>query len=139
MIRPDSISAIVIEDESIIRKMLTHAVEALECDVAGTAGDGISGIALFDEARPDIVLLDIKMPGMDGVETLSHIREIDPNAYVVMVTSIDNDETIEDCMIAGARDYIRKDTPVNRIVARLEKHIVRLRDANMPVSTTGID
>ena len=63
------------------------------------------------------------------MEALTTIRAEDPDAYVVMLTSVEEEEIVEECMIAGARDYIRKDSTVERIVERLQRHIDKLGGA----------
>jgi len=122
------VSAILVEDEEIIRQMLKQALVVLGCDVLGEANNGIAAAELFNETKPDLVLMDIRMPRSDGIEALSKIKEIEPDAYVVMMTSINDEEIIEDCIIAGAKDYIRKDVPIDQVVSRLERHIRRVSE-----------
>ena len=121
------VTAILVEDQELVRKMLTQALSVLGCEVVGEAEDGLAAVELFTRNRPDLVLMNIRMPRADGVEALTAIRREDPDAYVIMVTSVDEEETVENCMIAGARDFIRKDAPVEKTVARLERHVSRLR------------
>lgn len=76
-----------------------------------TAPDGPAGIRLVKEIRPHIVLLDIMMPGMSGIETLEEILKIDPAVGVIMITTVTDDETGKQAVAAGAFDYVTK--PIN--------------------------
>ncbi|MDD9878617.1 MAG: response regulator [Magnetovibrio sp.] len=118
--------AIIVDDEKLIRDIIKPALTTLGCDIVGEAESGPDGIRLFEETSPDLVLLDIRMPDMDGVEVLAALKERTPEAYVVMLTAVDDTEVIEDCMIARAKDYLRKTIPVQDMISRLQRHIDRL-------------
>jgi CheY-like chemotaxis protein len=99
---------LIIDDEEHIRRVTRLALEASGYEV-GEAADGEKGIALFgDGSSWDAVLLDQKMPGMDGLETLRRIRGLDPSALVIMVTAFASIELAVDAMKLGATDFIRK-------------------------------
>jgi len=123
------IRAIIIDDEELMRTIIKSALMALEVDVVGEAGNGKDGIKLFDESEPDLVLLDIRMPEMDGLEALTTLKGKNHNVYVVMLTAIDDADVIDECMIAGAKDYLKKGIPVSEIITRLQRHINRLYNA----------
>lgn len=117
---------LIVDDDSIMRSIIEFAVKEYGCEVVGVAEDGAVAVDLFDRTRPDFVMLDINLPKMNGVDVLRRIREIEPNAYVVMMTSVDQEDVIEECLIAGARDYIRKDLSGDEIATRLDRHLTRL-------------
>lgn len=121
-----SVTAIIIDDDDLMRRVIVAALTALECEIVGEADDGKQGLALFQATKPDLVLLDIRMPEMDGLEALKELEKLDEDAYVVMMTSMDDDESIEDAMIGGAKDYLRKNMSMNEMVARLGRHVTRL-------------
>ncbi|MGJ3259158.1 MAG: response regulator [Rhodospirillales bacterium] len=121
-----SVTAIIIDDDELMRRVVVAALTALNCDIVGEADDGKQGLELYRATRPDLVLLDIRMPEMDGIEALKNLQEIDANAYVVMMTFVDDEESVEDTMIGGAKDYLRKNMPMKEMVARLERHVARL-------------
>lgn len=110
---------LLIDDESHIRKFLALTVRALGQPAIMEAGDGATGIELYRANHPDLVLLDVNMSGMDGIETLKGILSVDPDANVVMVTSLANRQTVEEAIDNGAIGYIRKDTPKEEILAIL--------------------
>jgi len=120
------VRVILIEDERIMCEIIKPALSAVGCEVVGEADDGESGLALFEETAPDLVLLDIRMPGMDGLEALTAIKEKSAAAYVVMLTAVDDIEAVEDCMIAGAKDYLNKTMPVAEMINRLTRHVDRI-------------
>ncbi|MBO6522056.1 MAG: response regulator [Rhodospirillales bacterium] len=119
--------AIIVDDSELMRRVVIAALTALDCEVVGEADDGDAGIALYKDASPDLVLLDIRMPIMDGLTTLKKLQEIDPGAYVVMMTAVEDEESIEDAMIGGAKDYLRKSMAMNEMINRLERHVNRTK------------
>ena len=101
---------LVVDDEIIIRNLLKEFLSRKGYEVY-TAPDGRAAIAEVKEIRPHIVLLDIMMPGMGGIETLKEIRRIDPRVGVIMVTAIADEELGKRAIALGACDYITK--PLN--------------------------
>ena len=101
---------LVVDDEIAIRNLLKEFLSRKGYDVY-TASDGRAAIAEVKEIRPHIVLLDIMMPGMGGMDTLKEIRKIDPRVGVIMVTAIADEELGKRAIALGACDYITK--PLN--------------------------
>jgi two-component system, chemotaxis family, chemotaxis protein CheY len=100
---------VVIDDADLVRLMLSDALGELGCNVVGEAADGAVGLCMAIELTPDLVFLDIEMPGMSGIRTLQEIKKAAPWVKVIMVTSVENTGVIDDCLLAGAEDYLRKD------------------------------
>lgn len=99
---------LIIDDETHVRRMMRLTLETAGYEV-GEAADGPQGLAAFgDSATWDIVLLDQKMPGMDGLEVLRSIKERAPTARVIMVTAFASIELAVDAMKLGATDFMRK-------------------------------
>ena len=121
-----TVTAIVVDDDELIRRAVRAALISLDCEVVGETYDGEEALELYSETKPDIVLLDIRMPKMDGLEVLTKLTEVDEDAYVVMMTFMDDDDLVEDCMIAGAKDYLRKDMSLKDMIARIERHVLRI-------------
>lgn len=80
-----------------------------DIEVVGEAADGAEGVARAEELKPDIVLMDVKMPGMDGIEALRRLRELDNPARVLIVTSFTEQRTVVPALRAGAAGYVYKD------------------------------
>jgi DNA-binding NtrC family response regulator len=98
---------LLIDDEPDIVRVLSMSLKADGYDVI-PAHSGVEGIEIFEKERPDIVLTDIKMPGMDGIEVLKKIKSIDPRSEVIIITGHgDIDNTIE-ALQYGASDFINK-------------------------------
>lgn len=116
---------LIVDDEENIRRVIRLTLQASGYEI-GEAGDGESGLAMFgDGSKWDAVLLDQRMPGMDGLETLKRINERDPTARVIMATAYASIELAVDAMKLGATDFVRKPmTPEvlrNAVAAALSK------------------
>ncbi len=114
---------LLIDDEAHIRKYLSLVVRALGNPAVVEADNGADGLARYQAEQPDLVLLDVNMPGSDGIETLRAILAANPDANVVMVTSLANRQTIEQAIDAGALGYIRKDTERQEILGLLTSYL----------------
>ncbi len=106
----ESITLIVVDDHAIVREGV-HAFLATQEDLAvvGTAGSGEEALRLTAEHAPDVVLMDLVMPEMDGVETTRRLKQISPRTQVIVLTSYDQDEHIFPAIRAGALSYVLKD------------------------------
>ncbi len=114
---------IVIDDQALEGKMISFVL-ARDCPCAvyaGQAFNALSGLALAEEKRPDIVFLDITMPGMDGIEAIASLRRILPELRIVMLTAHDDFEYIQRAMRAGANDYLLKPTRPRDIQEAVER------------------
>lgn len=114
---------LITDDEAHIRKFVGLTLRKFGDPVILEAGDGQHALDLFAREKPDLVLLDVNMPNLDGVQTLERIMQLDPDAIVVMLTSLTNRQTVEDCLRLGATDYIRKDTPRDEMIQQFERII----------------
>lgn len=99
---------LVVDDSKFLVKNLKRILESLDMDVVGMAHDGVEGLAAFKEHHPDVTLLDVTMPNMDGLQCLTEIRALDPDARVVMLSAIRDPETVERCLSGGASDFLQK-------------------------------
>ena len=106
---------LIAEDESHSRLLLKAILTSMNCEVVGEATTGVEAIALFKQLKPHLLLLDINMPSKTGDEVLQEIMAEYPKAFVIIMTSVADLETIERCIELGAASYIRKDTPIEEI------------------------
>jgi YesN/AraC family two-component response regulator len=114
---------LLVDDEVHIRKYVALILKKLGAPVITEAGNGHEAVAAYEKDKPDLVLLDVNMPQLDGIETLRKLKQIDPNCVVVMLTSLANRDTVEKALELGAVNYIRKDTPKEEIAKALEETI----------------
>ncbi|MFI1399618.1 response regulator [Streptomyces sp. NPDC020681] len=106
----DKIRVLLVDDHQVVRRGLRTFLEIQDdIEVVGEAADGTEGIARAEELRPDVVLMDVKMPGMDGIEALRKLRELDNPAKVLIVTSFTEQRTVVPALRAGASGYVYKD------------------------------
>ncbi len=99
---------IVADDHSLFRDGVVSLLEAAGFEVVGQAGDGAQAVALVQQLHPDLVLLDITMPRMGGLEALRQIRDTAPGVHAVMLTVSDDDADLLEAMRSGARGYLLK-------------------------------
>ena len=114
---------LLVDDESHIRKYVGLILKQLGAPRILEASNGAEAVEIYKRETPDMVLLDVNMPIMDGIETLKKLREMDPECIVVMLTSLANRQTIDQAIELGAANYIRKDTPRDDIVRSLTETI----------------
>src|SRR5579862_7293953 len=99
---------LVVDDSVFARKNVAKMVEAFGGEVAGEAGDGCTAITEYDRITPDMVLMDITMPQMEGIEASERIVRAHPDARIVMVSSVGYQENIVAALQKGARHFVQK-------------------------------
>lgn len=114
---------LVVDDEAHIRKYVSLIVKTLGQPTVVEAPNGEEALLAYSREKPDLVLLDVNMPRMDGLQALQALRQLDPECVVVMLTSLVNRQTVEECLRLGARGYLRKDTPRQEIAEQLRQII----------------
>jgi DNA-binding NarL/FixJ family response regulator len=120
MLKDDDVRAIrvlIADDHPLMRKGLADILNGVDgIEVVGAAEDGAAAIALAHAVKPDIVLMDISMPGMDGIEATEKLVEMDSGVRVVMLTSYSEREKITQALAAGAVSYLTKDAPPEAVI-----------------------
>jgi DNA-binding NarL/FixJ family response regulator len=112
-------TALLIDDEAYFRKFVGETLKKALVSPVYEARDGREGLKLFQEHAPDIVLLDINMPHMDGVKTLAGLRKLSPTVPIIMLTSLSEEKVVEECVGLGASFFIRKDVPAHELARAL--------------------
>lgn len=111
------IRLLIADDHSVVREGLVSLVKRKsDIVVVAEASNGREAIDLWKQHRPDVTLLDLRMPELDGVGAIKEIRELDPNAHIVVLTTYDGDEDIYRAIKAGAKAYLLKDTARDALV-----------------------
>ncbi|MER6914977.1 response regulator transcription factor [Streptomyces sp. NPDC000594] len=104
------IRVLLVDDHQVVRRGLRTFLEIQDdIEVVGEAGDGAEGVARAEELGPDVVLMDVKMPGTDGIEALRRLRALNNPARVLIVTSFTEQRTVIPALRAGASGYVYKD------------------------------
>ena len=110
---------LVVDDESVIREGLSRILEAGGFAVE-TAKNGHAAIELLQQKEFDLIITDLKMPGMNGFEVLSAVKVLQPEAAVIMITGFATVETAVEAMKSGAADYLVKPFSFNELLARIQ-------------------
>jgi len=119
---PDPISVVLVDDHEIVRNGVRAYLETLaDFHVVGEASSGEEAVDVVSDLIPDIVLLDLILPGIDGVETTRRIKKISPRTQVVVLTSYHEDVHIFPALKAGAISYILKDMKMDKLVEALRR------------------
>ena len=126
------VRVLLADDESHVRLFIKTIIGSMGCEVVGQATNGKEAVDLFDQLSPDLVLLDINMPVMDGIAALKAIRAKSDKVAIVMITSLASADIVEQCLEAGANYHLRKDLPVNEMKQEIKDtwlaHMQDLRD-----------
>jgi DNA-binding NarL/FixJ family response regulator len=106
----NSIRILIAEDHTVVRDGLVAIVrQEKDMEVVAETGDGRQAVELWKRQRPDVTLMDLRMPSLDGVNAIYEIRAAEPNARIIVLTTFDGDEDIYRGMRAGAKSYLLKD------------------------------
>ncbi len=121
----EPIKVLLADDQELfvdsLARVLAH--DSSDLQIVGVARDGNEAVEMAQKWRPDVVLMDVRMPNMDGVEATRLIREMDPSIKVLVLTTFDDDTYAEDAVKHGAVGYILKNTSVDDLIADI--HMVR--------------
>lgn len=114
---------LVVDDTKFMRKMLTDMLKQFGYQVVGEADNGRQAVQKFKELRPDVVMMDITMPEMDGIEAMREIRRIDPASIVLICSAMSQQDLISDALKAGANGYVMKPFKPNRVNEVIRKNV----------------
>ena len=109
------LKVVIADDEFHMRAYVAGLLAGLNVEIAGQASNGNEALALFREKKPDLLLMDINMPEKTGEDALKEIMAEFPDAHVIMLTSVTENEVVDHCIELGAANYIRKDSPAREI------------------------
>jgi len=101
-------SVLIVDDSAVMRRMMRNTITNIGYEVAGEARNGRVGVEKYKELRPDIVTMDVTMDEMNGIEALKVILEIDPDAKVVMVSSMGQKLVVKEAILSGAKGFVLK-------------------------------
>jgi two-component system chemotaxis response regulator CheY len=127
------VRVLLADDESHVRLLVKTVLASMGCEIVAEASNGGEALELFDKTSPDLVLLDINMPVMDGIAALKALRARSDKVAIVMLTSLASAEVVEQCLEAGANYHLRKDLPISELKQEIRDtwlaHMQDLRDS----------
>ena len=113
---------LVVDDQVLVRRGLAKLLEIEDSvEVVGEAADGVEALRLVPSERPEVVLVDARMPRMDGIELVRRLAQEYPKIAAIILTTFDDDEYVFGSLGAGAKGYLLKDTPPEELVLAIEK------------------
>lgn len=118
---------LVVEDETLIRLDIVETLEAAGYEVVGQAGDGEQAIALAEELQPELIVMDVKMPGIDGITAADRILE-NQNCAIVMLTAFSQSELVDRARDAGAMAYVVKPFTPAELIPAVEIAVSRAQE-----------
>ena len=111
-------NVLVVDDHALLRTGVANIInQESDLHVIAEASNGLEAVEAFERHHPDVTLLDLRMPVMEGVEAVRQIRERDPHAKVIVLTTYDTDDDISRALKAGAKAYVLKDISADALVA----------------------
>lgn len=112
-----SIRILIVDDHPVVQAGLTSMLNTNDgIEVVGSASGGVEALRMLAERKPDILLLDLRMPGMNGIDTLLALQKMKSPARAIVLTSFETDENIYRAVQAGAQGYLLKDTPQEQML-----------------------
>ncbi len=113
----EKIKLMVVEDHQVVRQGLVSLLSSVDnLDVVASVGDGLEAVSVAQSKRPDVILMDLQMPRLGGVEAIRQLRQVCPEARVVVLTTYDGDEDIFRALQAGAKGYLLKGMPFDELL-----------------------
>ena len=112
---------LICDDAAFMRMMIKDILTKNGYNVAGEAENGLKAVEKYKEVSPDLVLMDITMPEMDGIQALKEIKKIDPNAKVIMCSAMGQQAMVVESIQAGAKDFIVKPFQEDRVLEAVKK------------------
>ena len=112
---------LVVDDAAFMRMMIKDILTKNGYNVAGEAENGAKALEKYNEVKPDLVLMDITMPEVDGIQALKNIKAADPNAKVIMCSAMGQQAMVIESIQAGAKDFIVKPFQADRVIDALTK------------------
>jgi len=112
---------LIVDDAAFMRMMIKDILTKNGFKVIGEAENGVAAIKTYNELKPDLVIMDITMPEMDGIEAVRRIKAFDPSARIIMCSAMGQQAMVIDAIQAGARDFVVKPFQPERVIEAVKK------------------
>ena len=112
---------LICDDAAFMRMMIKDILTKNGYNVAGEAENGLKAVEKYNETKPDLVMMDITMPEMDGIQALKKIKDTDPNATVIMCSAMGQQAMVIEAIQSGAKDFIVKPFQADRVLEAIKK------------------
>lgn len=112
-------TVLIVEDAPSVREIIRNILELHDYTVVGEAVNGLEAIEKYKSLKPDVVLMDILMPGMDGLSAITKIKEIDANAKIIVVSALVKETMRKEALRAGAADFVAKPFEMEKLLTSL--------------------
>ena len=112
---------LICDDAAFMRMMIKDILTKNGYNVVGEAENGLKAVERFNETKPDLVLMDITMPEMDGIQALKKIKEMDPSANIIMCSAMGQQAMVIEAIQSGAKDFIVKPFQADRVLEAVKK------------------
>lgn len=122
------VKVVLADDEEFVRLFLKTVMSMLSFSVVAEVEKGDEVYSVMTQTKPDILLLDINMPNLTGLEFLKRYSKDFPSTCIIILTSANTFEAVEEASTKGAHNFIRKDTPVEQMVAKIEKTWAKFKE-----------
>lgn len=114
---------LIVDDAAFMRMMIKDILTKNGYEVSAEAENGLKAIEKYKEDKPDLVIMDITMPEMDGIESVKKIKNLDPNANIIMCSAMGQQAMVIEAIQAGAKDFIVKPFQADRVVEAVKKAV----------------
>ncbi|MBR6026340.1 MAG: response regulator [Neisseriaceae bacterium] len=114
----------IVDDSNIIRNRIKRGYNASQFELVGTAANGIEALDLFKKLRPEVITMDLTMPGMDGLECISRIIDIDPDVHILVVSALSDKATGIKALELGAQGFICKPFTDEQLIEALNEVVM---------------
>ncbi|MEW6725559.1 response regulator [Desulforudis sp. 1088] len=116
---------LIVDDAAFMRMMLRNILTKAGYEIVGEAENGRTALDLYKELKPDVVTMDITMPEMNGIEAVKALKQVDPQARIVMISAMGQQAMVMEAVQAGAKDFIVKPFQQDRVLQAIESALNR--------------
>lgn len=119
MAEPGNVKVFIVDDSGYMRQIIRKHLEKKGFEIVAEASDGLEAVEQYNDYKPDLVTMDISMKKMSGIEATKKIKELDPNAKIIVVSALGEAKFIKEAITAGATDFIIKPFAEDRLISSI--------------------